>query len=59
VSYWLSLMALFKVLETLGKLSILFAVIFWIKEIPQRKQAADDATKSKHYVAWQTINSAV
>jgi uncharacterized protein YjbI with pentapeptide repeats len=58
-SYWLGKWAFLEVLEYLGKLSILVALIVWIVEIPQRRQAAEDSKKSKHYVAWQTINSAL
>jgi hypothetical protein len=56
---WLSRIRLVPALEYLGKLGLLFALIYWICEIPQRKQAAADLKKSRHYVAWQTINSAV
>lgn len=66
ISYWLSHWALLEVLEYLGKLSLLVALIVWIYGCNDRKQAAEsakqeaaDARKSRHYVAWQTINSAV
>lgn len=67
VSFWLSRWAFLEVLEYLGKLTILISLILWIypgfKERKQAtesaKQAAADARISRHYVAWQTINSAV
>jgi hypothetical protein len=51
----------------LGKLTILVSLILWIYPgFQQRKQAAEsakqaaaDARISRHYVAWQTINSAL
>lgn len=59
-SYWLSRVALLEVLEYVGKLGILFAVIVYIYPgCDERKQAAEDSKKSKHYVAWETLNSAV
>jgi uncharacterized protein YjbI with pentapeptide repeats len=59
-SYWLSRVALLEVLEYIGKLGILLAAIAYIYPgCDERKQAAEDLTKSKHYVAWQTLNSAV
>jgi hypothetical protein len=66
-SYGLSRLAFLKVLEYLGKLTILISLILWIypgwKERRQgtesAKQAAADARISRHYVAWQTINSAM
>jgi hypothetical protein len=67
VSYWLSRWAFLQVLEYLGKLTILVSLILWIYPgFQQRKQAAEsakqaaaDARISRHYVAWQTINSAL
>jgi hypothetical protein len=55
------------VLEYLAKLTILVSLILWIypgyKERRQAadsaKQAAADARISRHYVAWQTVNSAL
>lgn len=63
----LSRWAFLEVLEHLGKLSLLVAVVLWIYPgYMQRKQvtesakaAAADARKSRQYVAWQTINSAI
>lgn len=49
-----------EVLEYFGKLSLLVALVLWIYPgIKQRKQAAEDSRKSRDYVAWETINSAV
>ncbi|MDB6057452.1 MAG: pentapeptide repeat protein [Verrucomicrobiales bacterium] len=60
IAYWLSKRAFLKVVEYLGKLTLLVSLILWIYPgIPQRKQAADDSKKSRHYVAWQTLNSAI
>jgi len=67
VSYWLSRWAFLQVLEYLGKLTILISLILWIypgfqerkQAAESAKQAAADARISRHYVAWQTINSAL
>src|ERR1700722_15948016 len=60
ISYWFGKRAFVEVLEYLGKLSLLVALILWIYPgIKQRKQAAEDSRKSRDYVAWQTINSAM
>lgn len=66
-AYGLSGLAFLKVLEYLGKLTILVSLILWIypgfqerrQAAESAKQAAADARISRHYVAWQTINSAV
>src|SRR5271165_5844727 len=50
-AYLLSRWALLEVLEYLGVLSVLFAVIFYFSE-------ADDRKKQKHYQAWQVIDAA-
>jgi hypothetical protein len=50
-AYLLSRWALLEVLEYLGILSVLFAVIFYYSEAADRK-------KQKHYQAWQVIDSA-
>src|ERR1035438_2542026 len=65
-SYWLSHRAFLEVLEYLGKLTILVSLILWIYPgYKQRRQAAESAKQTaadskvaRHYVAWQTINSA-
>jgi Pentapeptide repeats (8 copies) len=51
VAYFLSNWKLLEVLEYLGSLSILVAVIFYFSE-------SGDRTKQKHYQAWQVINTA-
>jgi hypothetical protein len=51
LAYWLSGWALIEVLEYLGTLSILFAVISYFLE-------SGDRLKQKHYQAWQVINTA-
>jgi hypothetical protein len=50
-AYSLSRWAFLEVLEYLGILSVLFAVIFYYSEAGDRK-------KQKHYQAWQVINTA-
>src|SRR5260370_18119108 len=50
-AYLLSRWALLEVLEYLGILSVLFAVIFYYSEAGDRK-------KQKHYQAWQVIDTA-
>src|SRR5277367_6072987 len=51
VAYFLSNWKLLEVLEYLGSLSVLVAVIFYFSE-------SSDRTKLKHYQAWQVINTA-
>src|SRR5215471_20420207 len=51
VAYWLSGWAFLEVLEYLGTLSLLLAVISYFSE-------SGDRLKQKHYQAWQVINSA-
>ena len=59
-SYWLGRLALLEVLEYVGKLGILIAAVTYIYPgCTERKQAAEDSKKSRHYIAWQTLNSAV
>jgi len=53
----LSEMDIFKVLEYLGRLSILVGVIVFISEIPQRAEQQVIQRKRLHYEAWQIINS--
>ncbi len=50
-AYYLSQWALLEVLEYLGSLSVLVAVIFYFSESGNR-------LKQKHYQAWQVINTA-
>ena len=50
-AYYLSRWALLEVLEYLGALSVLVAVIFYFAE-------TGDRVKQKHYQAWQVINTA-
>ena len=50
-AYFLSRWALLEVLEYLGILSVLFAVVFYYSEAGDRK-------KQKHYQAWQVIDTA-
>jgi hypothetical protein len=50
-AYYLSRWALLEVLEYLGRLSVLAAVVFYFSETGDRR-------KQKHYQAWQVINTA-
>jgi len=50
-AYYLSRWALLEVLEYLGALSVLIAVVFYFAE-------TGDRIKQKHYQAWQVINTA-
>ena len=50
-SYFLGKWAFLEVLEYLGVLSVLFAVVSYYSEAGDRK-------KQKHYQAWQVINTA-
>ena len=67
LSYRLGRWAFLEVLEYVGKLGILVAAIAYIvpgcherkQAAESAKQAAVEARKSRQYVAWQTINSAV
>ena len=66
-NYWLSHREFLKLLEYIGKLTILVSLILWIypgfqqrrQAAESAKQAASDTRKSRHYTAWQTINSAL
>ncbi len=51
VAYFLSNWKFLEVLEYLGSLSVLVAVLFYFSE-------SGDRTKQKHYQAWQVINTA-
>src|SRR5580698_9697693 len=51
LAYFLSNWKLLEVLEYLGSLSVLVAVIFYFSE-------SGDRTKQRHYQAWQVINTA-
>jgi pentapeptide repeat protein len=51
LAYGLSRWSFLEVLEYLGSLSVLVAVIFYFRE-------AGDRLKQKHYQAWQVINTA-
>src|SRR5271156_4422831 len=51
LAYFLSNWKFLEVLEYMGSLSVLVAVIFYFSE-------SSDRTKQKHYQAWQVINTA-
>lgn len=61
-SFGMSQVALLDFLEYIGKLSILVAALHYLIEYPatkkQETKAAEDARLSKHYAAWQILNSA-
>ena len=65
-SYGLSRWAFLEVLEYIGKLGILIAIVAFFypgckerrQAVESARQAAADARISRHYVAWQTLNSA-
>jgi len=60
ISFWLSRWAFIEVLEYIGKLGLLGALIVWFYPgCHLRQQAADDACKSRHYAAWEMLNSAI
>jgi hypothetical protein len=50
IAYWASNIAFFRVLEYAGRLAILIAAIFWIIEIPERREAAIRS-------AWSVVNA--
>lgn len=58
VSHALANMAIFGVLSRVAQLSILVAVVSYFTNAGQRRQAAEDARKAKHYQAWQMIIAA-
>lgn len=51
IAYYLSRWTFLEILEYLGRLSVLVAVVFYFSE-------AGDRRKQKHYQAWQVINTA-
>ena len=51
IVYYLSRWGLLRILEYSGFLSVMFAVVVYFNEAPDRK-------KQKHYQAWQVINTA-
>ena len=66
LSYRLSQWAFIEVLEYGGKLAVVVTALVYIFSWNERKEAAenakrtaDEAKKASHYVAWQTLNSAV
>jgi len=50
IAYWAGSLAIFRVLEYAGKLTIVVAIVAWIVEIPQRQEAAIRA-------AWLVVDS--
>jgi hypothetical protein len=58
IAFWFSRLALIEVLEYIGKLSLLGALLVWLCEKRERSENFENAKRSRHYAAWQTINSA-
>ncbi len=56
--YWFKGIALFEFLEYMGKLTILFGVVAYLVEGPERHRRAEDEKKRAQYEAWLIINSA-
>ena len=56
--YWCRGLAIFEVLEFVGRASVLIAAITWIFEAGERDKARMNEIKQKHYRAWELINSA-
>ncbi len=52
IDYATSQMALFHVLGNLARLSILVAVVSYFMSADERREAAENAKKAKHYQAW-------
>jgi len=50
--------AFLDILGHAGRLTILVAVIFYIKGCPERQRQAEDQRKAKQYQAWQVISAA-
>ena len=48
----------FDIVERLGHLAIIIAVIFYIKGCTERQRQAENQRKAKHFQAWQVINAA-
>jgi len=60
IAAWLSRRYFVNALEYIGKLGLLGALFLWfIPGCHNRKEAELNALKTKNYVAWQTINSAM
>ncbi len=58
IDFATSQMALFRVLGNLARLSILVAVVSYFMSADERREAAADAKKAKHYQAWQMLHAA-
>src|SRR3954447_12934278 len=56
--YWCKGLAIFEVLEFVGRTSVLIVAITWIFEADERDKARMNEIKQKHYRAWELINSA-
>ena len=56
--FWFRGIALFEFLEYAGKLTILFGVLVYFYEIPERRRKALDERKRAQYEAWLIVNSA-
>lgn len=58
IAYRLSRWAFISILEHLGRLAIVLALVSWIVEIPERKEAQANQRKAKIFQAWQVITTA-
>lgn len=58
IAYWLGRWSFVKILEYVGRFSVLVAVIVFFTETPKRREAKEDTKRFKHYQAWTVINSA-
>jgi hypothetical protein len=60
IAKYLSSLRMVAALEYIGKLGLLGALLLWFYPgCHQRKETADNTKKTKHYVAWQTLNSGI
>jgi hypothetical protein len=58
IVHWSQRWDFVKVLGLAGKFALLIAAVSWIWEYGAREQARLDILKTKHYRAWELINSA-
>ena len=56
--YWCRGLAIFEVLEFVGRASVLVAAVLWVFEAGDREKTRLNEIKQKHYRAWELINSA-
>ena len=56
---WLGRWAIIDLIRIIGSLSLVWVAYSYLTSADERKSAAESQLKSKHYQAWQMINSAV